>query len=138
MQRPSTRLIEQFSLVKVFQTNNIGAIFNLQQSNEHASCGDGNEPSSGFSYLPEIWMDSNIYYYNFGWPDMSTPGFQTMLDIVQVMDYTLKKDTKVAIHCHAGLGRTGLTIACYYIYAENIARLVMINCKRLSYISHSQ
>jgi protein-tyrosine phosphatase len=44
-----------------------------------------------------------------------TPDVQTMLDIVQVMDYSIKRDQNVAVHCHAGLGRTGLTIAWYVL-----------------------
>lgn len=66
MQRPSTRLMAEHQLVKSFQDVKLGAIFNLQQRGEHASCGDG-ILSSGFSYLPEDWMDKGIYYYNFGW-----------------------------------------------------------------------
>jgi hypothetical protein len=70
MQRPSTRLIEEYNLVSVFKENNIKSIFNLQQWGEHASCGDGIDAGSGFSYIPETWMDNGVYYYNFGWKDM--------------------------------------------------------------------
>ena len=58
MQRPSTRLMKEYQLIDKFQENNIGAIFNLQEKGEHLSCGDGVEPSSGFSYIPEDWMDN--------------------------------------------------------------------------------
>ncbi|KAL2919716.1 hypothetical protein HK105_200630 [Polyrhizophydium stewartii] len=117
MQRPSTRLINEYGLVKKFQECGIRSIFNLQESGEHASCGDGIEPSSGFSYLPETWMDNGIFYYNFGWTDMDTPDNETMMNIVQVMSYALESRKKIAVHCHAGLG---LTIACYLVYGLNM------------------
>jgi hypothetical protein len=56
-QRPSTRLIKEFDLINVLKGKGIAAIFNLQSPGEHASCGDGNEPSSGFSYIPEHFME---------------------------------------------------------------------------------
>ena len=42
-----------------------------------------------------------------------------MLDMVKVFDFA-KTEGKVAVHCHAGLGRTGLLIACYLIYSERL------------------
>ena len=52
---------------------------------------------------------------------MDTPDVNLMLNIVNVMAYALEEmDEKIAVHCHAGLGRTGLTIACYLIFAESI------------------
>ena len=38
-----------------------------------------------------------------------------MVDMVKVFCFAITQG-KVAIHCHAGLGRTGLFIACYLIY----------------------
>ena len=73
MQRPSTRIINEYEIIKVFNESSIGAIFNLQCPGEHLSCGDGVEPLSGFSYLPEKFIESNIMHYNFGWTDMDTP-----------------------------------------------------------------
>jgi protein tyrosine phosphatase domain-containing protein 1 len=66
MARPSTSQIIKHDLVK---TLGIHSIFNLQLRGEHASCGEGNE-QSGFSYDPQLFMDNNIFFYNFGWPDM--------------------------------------------------------------------
>lgn len=67
MQRPSTRLIKEYNLISAFKEKKIGAIFNLQSFGEHVSCGDGIEQTSGFSYLPETFIENNIKYYNFGW-----------------------------------------------------------------------
>ncbi|KAJ1332385.1 hypothetical protein BSLG_008689 [Batrachochytrium salamandrivorans] len=114
MQRPSSRLIKEFDLVTKFQEHQIHSIFNLQEAGEHAMCGDGNEPLSGFSYLPETWMDNGSV------PDMQTPDCETMMSIVQVMAYALSSGKRIAVHCHAGFGRTGLSIACYLVYGENM------------------
>ncbi|KAJ3059317.1 Protein tyrosine phosphatase domain-containing protein 1, partial [Rhizoclosmatium hyalinum] len=122
MQRPSTRLLKTHNLVQVFLTAGIKSIFNLQLPNEHKSCGDGidDRGGSGFSYVPEDWMEAGISHYAFGWPDMDVPDKSHILKVVQVMTHELEVlGGKVAVHCHAGLGRTGLTIACYLVYAQN-------------------
>lgn len=67
MQRPSTRLIKEYNLISAFKAKKIGAVFNLQSFGEHMSCGDGIEQTSGFSYLPETFIENNIKYYNFRW-----------------------------------------------------------------------
>lgn len=114
-QRPSTRLIHTHDIMQQLAKHNVGAIFNLQLSGEHAWCGDGIE-SSGFSYDPQHFMNNNILFYNHGWMDMSTPTLEKMLQIVQLMSFHVEKNQKIAIHCHAGYGRTGITIACFFIY----------------------
>ncbi|KAJ3159783.1 Protein tyrosine phosphatase domain-containing protein 1 [Geranomyces michiganensis] len=120
MQRPSTRLMAAFGLPAAFRAAGLASIFNLEEAGEHAACGDGIELSSGFSYLPEAWMDAGVFYYNFGWQDMNVPDFSHMLSIAQVMAYALEDCQKIAVHCHAGLGRTGLAIACYLVYGLNM------------------
>ncbi|KAL7750471.1 hypothetical protein RI367_004245 [Sorochytrium milnesiophthora] len=120
MQRPSTRVIEEFSLLSMFQSCGIGAIINLQEIGEHPRCGDGIQ-KCGFSYDPELWMKANFFYYNFAWRDMEVPTLSYMLGLVKVMTYEVESGRKVAVHCHAGLGRTGLAIACYLIYRLRFA-----------------
>jgi protein tyrosine phosphatase domain-containing protein 1 len=61
-QRPSSRLISEFDLINVFKSVGICAIFNLQCSGEHANCGDGNDPATGFSYNPKTFMDSGSIF----------------------------------------------------------------------------
>jgi hypothetical protein len=58
MQRPSTRLINEFQLIEQFQQQGIKAIFNLQLPGEHENCGDGLDGNTGFSYNPETWMNN--------------------------------------------------------------------------------
>ena len=57
----------------------------------------------------------------------------SVLDMVKVVDFAVKEG-KVAIHYHAGLGRTGVLIACYLIYSRRMGgdeAIVVIREKRL-------
>ncbi|KAJ3379794.1 Protein tyrosine phosphatase domain-containing protein 1 [Entophlyctis sp. JEL0112] len=121
-QRLSTRLIQKFNLISVFLSHNIRAVFNLQLPGEHATCGDGLDPrNSLWAYEPEDLMNEGISHYPFGWPDLDVPTNSHMLKIVQVLSHELNTlKYRVAVHCHAGLGRTGLTIACYLVYQHNL------------------
>lgn len=96
-----------------------GMILNLQEVGEHHHCGPGNLRTSGLSYDPETFMRAGIGYYPMCWPDMGVPPLPKMVNIVQVMHHvTHTEGRKVAVHCHAGLGRTGLAIACYLVFSE--------------------
>ena len=45
-----------------------------------------------------------------------------MLQVVKTMYYYIHDlNKKVLVHCHAGYGRTGTTIACYKIFDEGIS-----------------
>ncbi|XP_078110005.1 protein tyrosine phosphatase domain-containing protein 1 [Sander vitreus] len=119
MSRPSTEIIEKYNIIDQFKRNGIKTVINLQIPGEHASCGNPLEPESGFSYRPEVFMENNIYFYNFGWSDYGVANLTTVLDIVQVMAFALQEG-KIAIHCHAGLGRTGVLLACFLAYATRM------------------
>jgi protein tyrosine phosphatase domain-containing protein 1 len=44
-----------------------------------------------------------------------------MLDIIKEMTYTIVQEKKrVLVHCHAGYGRTGIVLACYKVYNDNV------------------
>ncbi|CAG6021640.1 unnamed protein product [Menidia menidia] len=119
MSRPSTEIIEKYNIVDQFKRSGIKTVINLQIPGEHASCGKPLEPESGFSYRPEVFMENNIYFYNFGWSDYGVANLTTILDMVKVMAFALQEG-KIAVHCHAGLGRTGVLLASFLAYATRL------------------
>jgi len=120
MQRPSSRIIKEFNITQEFNKIGINAIFNLQEPGEHPHCGDGIHPASGFSYFPEEFYEHGIYFFNFCWRDMTAPSTDVILKILKQMSFSLMNGNKIAIHCHAGRGRTGLIIAAWLIYHNNM------------------
>ncbi|XP_041128867.1 protein tyrosine phosphatase domain-containing protein 1-like isoform X3 [Polyodon spathula] len=132
MARPSTEIIEKYNIIKQFQRYDVKTIINLQRPGEHASCGNSLEQESGFTYQPEIFMDAGIYFYNFGWKDYGVASLTTILDMVKVMSFAMQEG-KLAIHCHAGLGRTGVLLACYLVFAVRMTAdqaILFVRAKR--------
>ncbi|XP_047635297.1 protein tyrosine phosphatase domain-containing protein 1 isoform X3 [Phacochoerus africanus] len=132
MARPSTELLEKYCIIEQFQSHGIKSIINLQRPGEHASCGNPLEQKSGFTYLPEAFMEAGIYFYNFGWKDYGVASLTAILDMVKVMTFALQEG-KVAVHCHAGLGRTGVLIACYLVFATRMTAdqaIIFVRAKR--------
>ena len=115
-QRPSQIHILHTNLVQKFKDNGITGIFNLQVAGEHAHCFQG--LVGDFSYDPLSFTDQGIQFFPFGWIDMKVPTTDLVLRMAQVMDMHIKDGGKIAVHCHAGLGRTGLAIACYFLYSQ--------------------
>ena len=123
-QRPANSLIEKYNLVSKFKELNIGLIINLQVPGEHPLCGPIDKlDESGFSYSPSLFESEGIHVLLCGWKDMNVPdSLAHMLNIVKEMYYyvhNLKK--KILVHCHAGYGRTGIVIACFKIFDEQIS-----------------
>lgn len=114
MSRPNTSQIESCDLINQFNKNGIKSIINLQMPGEHASCGPKLEPS-GFTYDPNDFMKNKICHYNFVWKDFGETSMANLLDMAKVLSFALTEG-KVVVHCHAGLGRTGVLIACYLVY----------------------
>ncbi|XP_013406069.1 protein tyrosine phosphatase domain-containing protein 1 isoform X1 [Lingula anatina] len=118
MARPNSTNMQKHDLLEKFNDAGIKSIINLQKPGEHASCGYGLH-SLGFSYDPQEFMDKGIFFYNFGWKDYGVASMSTILDMVKVMQFAVSQG-KVSIHCHAGLGRTGVLIACFLVFNNRI------------------
>ncbi|GMR49185.1 hypothetical protein PMAYCL1PPCAC_19380 [Pristionchus mayeri] len=112
-------------LIEHFQKANVRTVINLQEPGEHKFCGP---PllSSGFTYDPEELLMSNenlrsfaVFFYNFPMPDFKTCSVAFLLDVVKVMQFAWDQG-RIAVHCHAGHGRTGMLIAAFLIYWEGV------------------
>ena len=104
----------------------ITAIINCTEISEHPYCGDGILNSIGLSYDPNDVIKGGIQYYHYGWQDLTTPSIDLMLEIVNVAKCIIEKGGKICVHCHAGLGRTSIVIACLLISVDNISAEVAI------------
>ncbi|CAJ0928589.1 unnamed protein product, partial [Mesorhabditis belari] len=118
MARPLADHFQRFDLEHHFKRAGIRAVLNLEEPGEHAQCGPGLLPS-GFTYEPEWFMKAGIYYYNFPLPDFAACSTTTIQDIVKVASFHLNEG-KIAVHCHAGHGRTGMVIAAIFVYREGM------------------
>lgn len=116
-------------VIAQFHQRKIRSVINLQRRGEHEYCGtlvDG-----AFTYKPETFMNADISYYNFPTDDFGIWDVDHLLDIIKVVSFAVSEGG-VAIHCHAGLGRTGVICACWLIfdrgmYAEEAIRAVRAN-----------
>ncbi|XP_062320215.1 protein tyrosine phosphatase domain-containing protein 1 isoform X2 [Osmerus eperlanus] len=132
MARPSSEIIEKYSIIEQFQRCGLRTVINLQRPGEHASCGNPVEQESGFTYRPETFMEAGIYFYNFGWKDYGVASLTTILDMVKVMSFAIQEG-KMAVHCHAGLGRTGVLLACYLVFTSRMSAdqaILFVRAKR--------
>lgn len=135
MARPNDSAFDdpEFKLLEAWQNAGITAVFNLTECGEHPYCGDG-LLENGFTYIPERVMAANIRYFNFGWKDLTSPPLEVVYSVINIAVAEIKAKGKVAVHCHAGKGRTGLIAACILIALGEAdsgqAAIAMVRAKR--------
>lgn len=120
------------ALIEDMRRQGVSAVFNLTMAGEHPHCGrrEGILEHCGFSYDPELLMANHIKHFNFSWPDMTIPTLHQALHIAQIATSEISAGGKVAIHCHAGYGRTGIAIACILIAKDGLNANEAVSCIR--------
>lgn len=120
-QRPSSRIIDQYDLIASFKKQKIFSLYCLQENGEHPHCGDGIHKGSGLSYHPSEFMNRGVGFFDYGWKDHNTTSIKSLLKIMKSIDQRMVDGKKIAVHCHAGRGRTALVICAYLIYKEDMS-----------------
>ena len=122
-QRPSTCLIKDYNLLEIFKQKKIKLIVNCQINGEHPYCGPnkGLEEDCGFSYSPAVFISEGIEVLCKGFKDLTPPDtLDFILEIVRKMAYVVKyKKGRILVHCHAGNGRTGIVLVCFFMFYFN-------------------
>jgi hypothetical protein len=158
MQRPNNEALEKGGALEDMKKKKITAVFNLTEPGEHPYCGTGILHDCGFPYTPEIIMKAGsklsdfplflllfvfsfllsfliviffvVKHFNFCWQDMTVPSIQQMMDIVNIAIHEIDAGGKIAVHCHAGFGRTGIAVACIMLAKEQLVAHNVINYVR--------
>lgn len=130
MSRPSTRSFEQYELIEQLLAFHVGAVYNTEEVHEHPYCGEGLCENGGFSYRPADLEKAGIDVHLIGWIDLGVPPINLVLDAVLSAAEVLDSGRRIAVHCHAGFGRTGVLIACILIYMENLTAAGAITAVR--------
>ena len=116
MSRPSTKSIAAFALDEQLLAAGVRVIFNTQEPGEHPFCGEPLVAPGAFTYLPSQFEAAGIRVHVGGWPDLWVPKLAHVNALVAVASGVLSEGGRIAVHCHAGFGRTGVLIACVLLH----------------------
>lgn len=64
-------------------------------------------------------------------PDMDAPSFELAVDICQQLEEMMRDGEVIAVHCRAGLGRTGTVLAAYLIWEGSNALSALETVRRV-------
>ncbi len=81
---------------------------------------DLTQPHELVSYEATLMEQANIYdlkvhYQRFAIRDHHIPSNETMKNILDAIDSEIENGYPVYVHCWGGVGRAGITAACYFI-----------------------
>ncbi len=82
--------------------------------------------------LRRDWVnDAGLMVFHEPIPDMEAPSQEQLDRCVSVLDRAINQKLGVAVHCGAGLGRTGVIIACYLVAQGMTAQNAIARIRRL-------
>ena len=89
-------------------------------------------------YVP--FLTNSIGRHTFPIPNGCIPhSVRWVVDLFRILNGVLNKpETKLYIHCHGGVGRTGTIVTCYYIYFKGMPADDALAEMRRRYATHGR
>ncbi|XP_051736488.1 protein tyrosine phosphatase domain-containing protein 1 isoform X3 [Ctenopharyngodon idella] len=66
-----------------------------------------------------LYLPTGDIHAGWKWNDYGVVSLTSVLDMVKVMSFAIQEG-KIAVHCHAGLGRTGVLLACFLLFTTQM------------------
>uniref|UniRef100_A0A1I8FC69 TYR_PHOSPHATASE_2 domain-containing protein n=1 Tax=Macrostomum lignano TaxID=282301 RepID=A0A1I8FC69_9PLAT len=129
MSRQAMKPIKQFDIIKQLTEHSVKSVFCVQEAaRSTAHCGRG--LLGPYSYDQDRADAPRHQRVQPVLGRLHLPELLRMLDLVRVMQFALTEG-RIAVHCHAGLGRTGLAIACLLVFSRRLSPALAIAYLRL-------
>lgn len=105
-----------------YQHAGVGVVIILQPRAEYLEKADRD--------LAEFYMQNGLHVVEMPIYDFSTPDPHRLFEVLQETLQFANQGVNVAVHCHAGYGRTGTFLACLYMVINQVNGLQAVNWVR--------